>query len=328
MVTPSFNQAQFVEAAIRSVLLQGYPDLEYFIVDGGSTDGSLSIIRRYERWLSAWLSQPDHGQSEAVNRGWQRATGEIIGWLNTDDLLWPGALQRVVQEFEADPDAIAIVGGGLLIDARGRVIAAKRPRPLDLKSALLSGNFYQPCVFLRRRAVGEVGLLDTRLQLIMDWHFWIRLLLRFEPHTIRYTEDPLAAQRLWPGTKTNRARMAASSEERRLVLNELFEGAALPPHLLSLHTQAIATTYWRQGHFQREARHPVAALRSVHRAHQLAPELYSWRVGWIIQFWLHTYVRYPFWLLPYWAARRLWREVRLRVARARTALTKGRESTD
>jgi hypothetical protein len=189
----------------------------------------------------------------------------------------------------------------------------------------LSGNFYQPCVFLRRRAIGEVGLLDTRLHLIMDWHYWIRLLLRFEPHAIRYTEDPLAAQRLWPGTKTHRARMAASSEERRMVLNELFRGATLPPHLLSLHTQAIATTYWRQSHFQREVLHPIAALRSARRAHELAPELYPWHLGWIIQFWLHTYIRYPFWLVPYWVIRRLRRELRLRQARDRVAITEERK---
>jgi len=108
VVTPSFNQAEFIEETIRSVLLQGYPNLEYIVIDGGSTDGSVEVIEKYSPWLTYWCSEPDRGQSHAINKGFERATGEILGWINSDDILYSGALQAAAEGLS---DADLFLGG-------------------------------------------------------------------------------------------------------------------------------------------------------------------------------------------------------------------------
>jgi hypothetical protein len=171
-------------------------------------------------------------------------------------------------------------------------------------------------VFLRRRVLDEVGWLNSDLHLVFDWEYWMRLIMTYEAQAVIYLDEPVAENRIWEGTKTVKGRMDASSDERRRVLEQIFASPALPPAIRPMYTQAIATTYWRQGHLQREARHPWAALRNIRRAHQLAPELYPWNLAWAIQFWLHTYWRFPFWLIPYWAAGRLWRAARRLLTRS------------
>lgn len=110
IITPSFNQAQFLEEAILSVFNQDYPHVEYIIIDGGSTDGSIDIIRKYERRLKYWVSEPDSGQSEAINKGWNKSTGDIIAWLNSDDTYCPGALRAVAEVFEKNPETLLVHG--------------------------------------------------------------------------------------------------------------------------------------------------------------------------------------------------------------------------
>src|SRR5258706_6083465 len=126
IVTPSFNQAAYVDATIRSVLDQRYPNLEYIVVDGGSTDGSVDIIRRYEDRLTYWVSEPDRGQADAINKGLARATGEIRAYLNSDDLYLPGALLRVAAEYRAHPDADIICGVCRVIDEHGRMVGQRQ----------------------------------------------------------------------------------------------------------------------------------------------------------------------------------------------------------
>src|SRR5437762_483466 len=116
IVTPSFNQAQFLEETIRSVLLQGYPNLEYIVMDGGSTDGSAEILEKYSPWIDHWVSEKDNGQADAIYRGFERATGEIIGWVNSDDLLLPGALAAHAEYFLRHHQAQLVMGGCLWID--------------------------------------------------------------------------------------------------------------------------------------------------------------------------------------------------------------------
>jgi glycosyltransferase involved in cell wall biosynthesis len=119
IVTPSYNQGQFLEETIRSVLLQGYPNLEYFVIDGGSTDNSVEIVRKYERWLTYWTSESDNGQAEAINNGLNRSSGEIVNWLNSDDLLYIGALKRVASAYVNDRTAALYNGSALRINSEG-----------------------------------------------------------------------------------------------------------------------------------------------------------------------------------------------------------------
>ena len=122
IVTPSFNQASFLEQTLRSVLEQDYPNLEYIVIDGGSTDGSVEIINKYADQLAYWQSQPDQGQTDAINQGFAHATGEILAWLNSDDLLLPGAVSAAVRALEEHPEAAMVYGDALLINAQGKTI--------------------------------------------------------------------------------------------------------------------------------------------------------------------------------------------------------------
>ena len=132
VVTPSFNQGQFIEETIRSILLQGYPNLEYFIMDGGSTDGSVEIIKKYSPWLSYWVSEPDSGQSDAINRGLKRASGEFATWINSDDLLSKNALVEHASRIGFAPDTV-YVGDCIYIDQTGKVLSLHRGRVQSLE---------------------------------------------------------------------------------------------------------------------------------------------------------------------------------------------------
>lgn len=180
IVTPSLNQARFLEETIRSVLLQGYADLEYLVMDGGSTDGSANIIRKYEPWLAGWVSEPDRGQCHAINKGLFRATGEYFNYVNSDDMLAAGALAAVAEGFAAQPSADFIHGKCVLGDGNGRAMSMHQGRGEDfveMFTNLLAGNGLHPlAVFFRRQAVLRVGGFRERLEQEMDSDLWFRLL--------------------------------------------------------------------------------------------------------------------------------------------------------
>ncbi len=179
IVTPSYNQGQFIEQTIRSVLLQGFPNLEYIVIDGGSTDQSVEIIRRYSAWLSHWVSEPDSGQSAAINKGFSRATGELFAWLNSDDWYMPAALPRVAQLAMTHSGAMVLVGAGRLTNQKGEIIIHKEPPPTIDLAVLLEwlngGDFIQPSCFFTRAAWDRIGRLDESLHLAFDVDLWIRM---------------------------------------------------------------------------------------------------------------------------------------------------------
>ncbi len=179
LVTPSFNQAVFLEATIRSVLLQGYPRLEYFVIDGGSTDGSVDVIRKYAPWLSGWVSEADRGQSHAINKGLARSEGSLLGWLNSDDRLLPGALQGLARAATEQPEAVAWVASARTVEPDGTVVHPRvPPRGLDRDSIAdwnHVGHVPQPSCFFSRVAIDRVGPLDERYHFVMDVDLWLRL---------------------------------------------------------------------------------------------------------------------------------------------------------
>lgn len=181
IVTPSFNQADFLERTIRSVLDQNYPNLEYIVVDGGSTDGSLEILRKYEDRLAWWCSEADQGQSDALNKGFSRATGEFVGWLNSDDLYCPGALRRVGSYLQRHPEVDVLHGSLYIIDAADRLLDAYWSGPFGVAQATyifhVGLNFHQQTLFWRRRLMDRAGMIDRTLRFSMDRDFIIRLLM-------------------------------------------------------------------------------------------------------------------------------------------------------
>jgi glycosyltransferase involved in cell wall biosynthesis len=204
VVTPSFNQGPFLERTIRSVLDERYPDLEYIVIDGGSTDGSVEIIKRYERHLAYWVSEPDTGQSNAINKGLNRATGTILTWLNSDDYYTPGALEIVATAALGHPDAGAYVGAGDIVDASGAVIHHHVPSSvISLESMYqwIRGEFFmQPSCFFRDTAWRAVAPIDESIHIAFDLDLWMRMAKAGQTFV---TIDALLSKSLsHPGAKT------------------------------------------------------------------------------------------------------------------------------
>ena len=176
IVTPSFNQARFLEATMRSVLEQDYPQIEYLVVDGGSTDGSVEIIQKYAHRLAWWVSEPDRGQTDAINKGFARARGEVLAWLNSDDTYEPGAVRRAVEALQANPQAVMVYGGANYIDETGRVIGRFPAAQTDYRR-LRRGYVHIPqqAAFWRAETWRTVGPLDPTFYFAMDYDLWVRL---------------------------------------------------------------------------------------------------------------------------------------------------------
>ncbi|MFN0088089.1 MAG: glycosyltransferase family 2 protein [Blastocatellia bacterium] len=178
VVIPSFNQAAFIEKTLRSVLLQRYPRLECIVIDGGSTDGSVEVIRKYAPWLSYWSSEPDRGQSHAINKGFARSTGDVLCWLNSDDYYMPHTLGIVGERLADGTGVFALAGHCLKIYPDGRPPTLLEGRYEDRRRLLEFWKGYQmhqPAVFWRREVFEKVGELDESLHLIMDFDYWARI---------------------------------------------------------------------------------------------------------------------------------------------------------
>lgn len=198
IVTPCLNSARFLEETILSVLDQDYPRIEYFVLDGGSTDGSLQILRKYEASLR-WTSAPDRGTADAVNRGFSVGRGEILGFLNADDLYHPAAVSTAVRHLRENPEDAGVYGDAWWIDEQGARIA---PYPVrDFNRSLLERECFicQPASFVRRAAFENIGGLDPGLQLAFDYDFWLRMT---RTHTMRRVDATLADSRMHRSNKT------------------------------------------------------------------------------------------------------------------------------
>lgn len=222
IVTPSYNQAPFIEETMRSVLLQGYPNMEYLVIDGGSTDGSVDIIRKYEPWLAYWVSERDNGQSQAINKGWRRSHGSVVAWLNSDDTYLPGAIGRAVEFFRSHPAVALAYSDYCFTDEHGRRIQVLEVADFDMWSELRHNIIPQPATFLRREALDAVGMLDEDLHFAMDYDLWIRIGRRFP---IQHVPDFWATFRVCAGTKSVSQAEASFREARRVVERHLSDPA-------------------------------------------------------------------------------------------------------
>jgi glycosyltransferase involved in cell wall biosynthesis len=253
-VTPSFNQAQFLEATLRSVLLQGYPNLEYFVMDGGSTDGSVEIIKKYAPWLEQWVSEPDRGQSAAINRGLQLGSGLFTTWINSDDMLCQGALVTHASRIGFDV-GVMYIGDCVYIDEETRPLNVHRARIHSLvdlvrirtvwRAPEQRGHIVQPEVLFPRQLALDVGGLDVDNHRTMDYELWGKFLLAGA--TFEYTQIPFAMFRLHGQQKT--AQGWAQTQSLIKTAAKLVDQAKNLPeqerrHLVA-ELQAYERDYWR-----------------------------------------------------------------------------------
>jgi glycosyltransferase involved in cell wall biosynthesis len=204
IVTPTYNMAGFLEEAIQSVLSQDYPNIEYIVMDGGSTDGSLELLRKYEGRLR-WFSGPDGGQTDAINKGFLQSRGAIFAFLCADDTYLPGAVRKAVKHMVANPQYAGIYGEGYLTGEAGNILSRYPTKPFDPDLFKTECFICQPASFLWRHTFSEVGMLDPGLHAALDYDFWIRLA---KGHRLLKVDDYLATSRMHYGSKTLARRRA------------------------------------------------------------------------------------------------------------------------
>lgn len=234
IVTPSLNQGRFIEAALQSVRAQDYPRIEHLVLDGGSSDHTLAILGGHGDRIR-WVSRPDRGQTNALNHGFRMASGDIVSWLNADDVLLPGAVRVVVEALQANPDVAMVYGTGELMDAAGRPLPPFRlTEPFNLDRLIeVSVFILQPAAFVRRDSLAAVGYLDERLNWCMDWDLWIRIGQRYRVGFLPHT---LARVRLHPDSKTSRGGVPRIREMHQVIRRH--SRRRLPP-ILVIHAAGL-----------------------------------------------------------------------------------------
>ena len=272
IVTPSYNQAEYLERTIQSVLSQEEP-FEYWVMDGGSTDGSQAILERYAGRMQ-WESEADRGQAHAINKGWQRCTGDILAWLNADDIYLPGCFNVVREYFANHPEVDMLYGECLFIDEKGNVIGRYPSKSWNFMEFIKKSINYipQPSVFIRRSVVESVGWLDENLHYCMDMDYWLRIGIH---HRVDYIQTPLAAMRLHPRTKTNTAALKMA-EEHFKVFQRFFEQADLPSTVRALKPVALANAAYQAASYCIRARSPRRAFEYIRLSRRYHFRLFIW----------------------------------------------------
>jgi glycosyltransferase involved in cell wall biosynthesis len=198
IITPSYNQGQFLEETIRSVLLQDYPAVEYIIIDGGSIDNSQAIIEKYKTKLAWFVSETDSGQAEAINKGLKKATGEFVAWINSDDIYTKGAISSAVDKLKSNPGCGMVYSNVLSIDSNSSIFNTMLCGDWGVRELMQFNIIGQPGVFMRREALENVGLLDPSFHYLMDHHLWLKIALKYP---IKHIDEFWAAARFHPAAK-------------------------------------------------------------------------------------------------------------------------------
>jgi glycosyltransferase involved in cell wall biosynthesis len=262
IITPSYNQAAYLEQTLTSVLEQDYPRLEYLVVDGSSTDGSVDIIKRYAEKLAFWVSEKDSGQAEAINKGLARAKGEILAWLNSDDYYLPGTISAAVRAFQNNPDVVLVYGNMLAIDGQGQTTNLLKFNQLTLEDLLCFQIIGQPAVFFRREALEKAGNLDTTYHCFLDNHLWLRMALQGR---ILRIDKTWAAARYHPEAK-NRIRAAEFGREAYHLFEWAQAQSDLSPVLTRIFRQAKASVHRVDARYKLDGGQPWKSLAAWFRA--------------------------------------------------------------
>ena len=289
IITPSFNQGIYIEETIRSVLLQGYPNLEFIVMDGGSTDETVEILKKYDEFITFWASKPDEGQSDAINQGIERATGDIFNWINSDDLLAPNALHELAAVFQKNPDAQAVCGHYLFI---GTGIPSAEPQRLlmfpSVEKTLTLGGMSQPSLFWRLDTIKQLKGVNQKLHYTMDWELWHRFFLNIPQPKVVLTAAILAHFRWHDSSKSVSAAPRFHSEQLGLFsfmlskMSKKISGVAalinqqIPPQYLAENEQKYAALPWQ---FTQINPKKYAAYALEYVADVLSHTL-EWRIFW------------------------------------------------
>lgn len=267
IITPSYNQSRYLEQTIRSVLQQGYPAIEYFVIDGGSTDSSVEIIRKHESQLSGWVSEPDRGQADAINKGFHRASGEYIAWLNSDDLYQPGAIRAAIETFQKHPQAGLVYGNVLSIDQNSQPFNLQTFKPSNLANLMSFNIISQPAVFMRRAVLEQAGFLDLDYHLLLDHHLWLRMAV-LAP--MIYIPETLASARYHAEAK-NLARTADFGREAFKIVDWMRAHPQLAPVFEANRPRILAGAHRLDAFYLLDGGFYAAALKAYAQAFRYNP---------------------------------------------------------
>jgi glycosyltransferase involved in cell wall biosynthesis len=267
IITPSYNQARFIETTLRSVLEQSYPRVEYLVADGGSSDGSVEIIRKYAAKLTWWVSEKDNGQADAINKGFARCKGDIVGWVNSDDYYLPGALEEVVETFRKNPGVGLVFGDVRVVDENDAVINELHYGNWGIRDLMSFHIIGQPAVFFRRSVLKKTGGLDLSYHLLLDHQLWLRMALE---NAIKYHPS------LWAGAHyhadcKNLALASQFGEEAHRIVDWMKTEPAFAPYLSGQERRIEAGAERLNAFYLLDAGMSWQSFRSYWRAFWLHP---------------------------------------------------------
>ncbi len=250
IVTPSYNQGQYLEETIRSVLLQGYPNLEYIVIDGGSTDKSVEIIKKYEPWLTYWVSEKDNGQADAINKGFRIATGDVIAWQNSDDYYYPNVFKAIGISVAKNPSIDICHGITLVIDNNGRVLRRVFNEEFSLESQrdiFPDFRFANQSLFIKKQLIDKGIYIDTNYKNSFDIDYFIRLVL--SNAKFLFVPEARGVWRIYDEIKTVKEYEITKKETYQIYVNLLKLGT-LPPFIRNATLKNLRNTvigYFREG---------------------------------------------------------------------------------
>ncbi len=261
IITPSFNQAAYLEQTILSVLDQDHPRIEYIVIDGGSTDASVDVIKKYENRLAYWVSEKDNGQADAINKGFAHATGDIIAWLNSDDYYLAGTISSVVKIFDQNPGVTLVYGNMLAVDEHGKTFNTLNYKQLTLEDLLCFQIIGQPAVFMRRSAMESVKL-DTDFHFLLDHYLWIQIT---QHGKLLHVDQTWAVARYHAEAK-NRAKAAEFGREAFRVLENVQQDKNLAAVLAKVNRRARASAHRVDARYLLDGGQSAASLFAWMRA--------------------------------------------------------------
>ena len=262
IITPSYNQAAYLEQTILSVLEQDFPHIEYIVIDGASTDGSVDIVKKYADRFAYWVSEKDRGQAEAINKGFTRATGDVIAWLNSDDYYMQGAVSAAVQIFEKNPEVVLVYGDMLAVDEHGKTFNTLTYGQLNLEDLLCFQIIGQPSVFMRRSALQKTSGLNLDFHFLLDHLLWIHIAKHGQ---ILHVNQIWSAARYHAEAK-NRAKAAEFGREAFRILEVAAQDDVLVSALANVKRRALASANRVDARYLLDGGQPAKALSAWMRA--------------------------------------------------------------